>query len=134
MSQTKNYGLYLEGDNTTKFKEWREKLNGLVNSNMTMIDDILAGKAMKSQAIQTSLVSSDWIWTGSKYTQTLEIEGLTPDMNGMVGVGKNLTPEQIDAVCMAELMVGSQTDGMLTIFANGDKPYCDIPVIVILLG
>ncbi len=134
MSQTKNYGFHLEGDNTTKFKEWREKLNGLVNSNMTMIDDILAEKAIKSQAIQTSLISSDWIWTGSKYTQTLEIEGLTPDMNGMVGVGKNLTPEQIDAVCMAELMVGSQTDDMLTIFANGDKPYCDIPVIIILLG
>ena len=31
-------------------------------------------------------------------------------------------------------MVGDQTDGALTIFANGDKPYCDIPVIIILLG
>ena len=28
MSATKNYGFYLEGDDTAKFKEWREKLNG----------------------------------------------------------------------------------------------------------
>jgi hypothetical protein len=64
----------------------------------------------------------------------LEIEGLTPDTNGIIGVGQNLTLEQTDAVYMAELMVGDQTDGALTIFANGDKPYCDIPVIIILLG
>lgn len=134
MSQTENYGFYLEGDDTTKFKEWREKMNGLLNSNMKMIDEILSGLAIKSQAVQTSLTSSGWTWTGSKYSQTLEIEGLTPDTNGIIGVGQNLTLEQTDAVYMAELMVGDQTDGSLTIFANGDKPYCDIPVIIILLG
>ena len=134
MSAKKNYGFYLEGDDTAKFKEWREKLNGLVNSNMEMIDEVLAEKAIKSQSFQASLTSSDWVWTGSKYSQTLEIEGLTPDTNGIIGVGQNLTLEQTDAVYMAELMVGDQTDGALTIFANGDKPYCDIPVIIILLG
>lgn len=134
MGQTKNYGYYLEGDDTAKFKEWREKLNGLVNSNMEMIDDVLAEKAVKSQSLHAVLVSSGWAWTGSKYSQTLEIEGLAPDTNGIIGVGQNLTIEQTDAVYMAELMVGDQTDGVLTIFANGDKPYCDIPVVIILLG
>lgn len=134
MSETKNYGLYLEGDPTTKFKEWREKLNGLVNSNMEMIDNILAGKAVQSQAVNATLLSSQWTWTGTVYSQTLEIEGVVPETNGIISIGQNLSLEQLDAVYMAGLMVGDQTDGALTILANGDKPYCDIPVIIILLG
>lgn len=134
MSETKNYGLYLEGDATAKFKEWREKMNGLVNSNMEKIDEILAEKAIQSQSIQATLSSSDWTWTGTTYSQTLSIEGLTSETNGVIGVGQNLSAEQMDAVYMGELMVGAQADDALTIFANGDKPYCDIPVIIIILG
>lgn len=134
MSETKNYGLYLEGDSTAKFKEWREKLNGLVNSNMIQIDEILAGKAIQSQAVKATLVSSKWTWTGSAYSQTLEIEGLAAEMNGVIGIGQNLSLEQLDAVYMAGLMVGEQGDGTLTILASGDMPYCDIPVVIILLG
>ena len=52
MSKTKNYNLYLEGDATTKFKEWREKLNGLVNSNMEIIDEVLGAKADQCKPFQ----------------------------------------------------------------------------------
>ncbi len=134
MSETKNYGLYLEGDSTAKFKEWREKLNGLVNSNMTKIDEILSEKAIQSQAVTATLVSSKWTWTGTAYSQTLEIEGLTAEMNGIISVGQNLSLEQLDAVYMAGLFVGDQSEGELTILASGDQPYCDIPVIIILWG
>lgn len=134
MSATKNYGFYLEGDSAAKFKEWRENINGLVNSNMVKIDEILAKKAIQSRAINGTLLSSNWTWTGSTYSQTLEIEGLTSEMNGIISVGQNLSIEQLDAVYMAGLVVGEQTDGALTILASGDQPYCDIPVIIILLG
>ena len=42
--------------------------------------------------------------------------------------------EQIEDVYRAELIVGDQSDGVLTIIANGDKPESDIPVVAILLG
>lgn len=134
MSETINYGFYLEGDSTAKFKAWREGLNGLLNSNMVKLDTILGEKADNSKPITTTLPSASWVWTGSAYSQTLEIEGITADTNGVIGPAHNLTAEQIDAVYSAELMIGEQTDGALTILANGDKPYCDIPVIIILLG
>lgn len=134
MNKTKNCELYLEGDSTAKFKEWRENMNGLVNSNMIKIDEILAGKATKSQTLKEVLSSANWTWTGSAYSQTLEIEGLTSETSGVIGVGQNLSPEQLDTVYMAGLTVGEQTDGALTILASGDKPYSDIPVIIILLG
>jgi len=48
MSQaTPNYDLYLEDDGTTKFEEWRKKINGPNNSNMVKIDNALAAKINK---------------------------------------------------------------------------------------
>ena len=51
MSETAHYKLYTSSDDTTKFKEFREKLAGDTDSNMTKIDsalkahgDALAGK------------------------------------------------------------------------------------------
>lgn len=134
MSKTKNYNLYLEGDATTKFKEWREKLNGLVNSNMEIIDEVLGAKADQCKPFQLVLSTSAWTWNGSVFTQDLEIEGLTSDSNGIIGLGQGLTMEQIEDVYRAELIVGDQSDGILTIIANGDKPESDIPVVAILLG
>lgn len=41
---TVNYDLYTNSDDKTKFKEWREKIAGDTDSNMTRIDNVLAGK------------------------------------------------------------------------------------------
>lgn len=134
LKQTDNIGLYLEDDASAKFKEWREKMNGLTNSNMVLIDEELFKRALKSVYVAAILKTNDWTWNGATYEQTLKIEGITAETNGIIGVGHSLTAEQFDAVCMGELITGEQTDGALTILANGDKPYCDIPVIIILLG
>ena len=45
MAETTNYKLYLTDSDAIKFLEWREKLCGQTDSNMTKIDAALALKA-----------------------------------------------------------------------------------------
>ena len=45
MSETTNYGLYLEDDASAKFQTWRQKMNGSGQSNMVKIDTALGEKA-----------------------------------------------------------------------------------------
>lgn len=46
-SEAEKLGLYLEDSSETKFKTWREKMNGPSDSNMTKIADAIAGKQDK---------------------------------------------------------------------------------------
>lgn len=133
MSETKNYNLALTTDDQTKFKEWRETINGNSNSNMEKIDTALGEKANLSVAINATLLSSAWS-DDSPYTQTVTVEGLKADSNGVISIAQNATSEQIEIVCDAGLYISNQADGTLTITAYGDKPNVDIPVIIILLG
>lgn len=134
MAETPNYGLYLEDDASTKFKDWREKINGSDNSNMVKIDTALGEKAQKSGQITGVLSASAWSGVDSPFTQTLAVAGLTANQNGTISVAQNATIEQRDAARMAMLAVIGQTDGALTIAADGEMPDIDIPVVVILLG
>lgn len=133
MSETKNYQLTLTDDDQTKFLQWREAINGNSNSNMEKIDTALGEKADHSDDRETVLLASAWSET-SPYTQTLIVEGMTATQNGVISIAQNITSEQIEAVCAAEMYISGQADNTLTIMAKGDKPNCDIPVIVILLG
>ena len=133
MSETKNYHLILTDDNKTKFKDWRESINGDTNSNMIKIDTALGEKANLSIMIDAVLFASAWS-ENAPYTQTILIDSLTASQNGVISVAQNLTSEQLEVVSAAEMIVSIQEDGSLTIKANGDKPTCDIPVMIILLG
>ena len=55
---TTNYNLYLEDDSTTRFLDWRKKMNGTDNSNMVKIDAALGEKANSSVAVNTTLLAS----------------------------------------------------------------------------
>ena len=48
---TTNYGLILEDDASTKFKDWREAINGATNSNFIEVDRILVEKGNKSASV-----------------------------------------------------------------------------------
>ena len=133
MSETKNYNLALTTDDQTKFKEWRESINGNSNSNMEKIDTALGEKANLSVAINAVLLMSAWS-DDSPYVQTISVEGLTADQNGIITIGQNITTEQLEDVVAADMRISDQTDGSLTVTAYGDKPTRDIPVIIILLG
>lgn len=58
MAETMNYHLYVEDDDQTLFKSWRQKMNGTQDSNMTKIDTALFAKADKDYvdtAIQNAI-------------------------------------------------------------------------------
>ena len=133
MSATKNYDLALTDNDQTKFKEWRESINGNSNSNMEKIDTALGEKANLSVAINAVLLMSAWS-DDSPYVQTISVEGLNADQNGIITIGQNITTEQLEDVVAADMRINDQTDGSLTVTAYGDKPTRDIPVIIILLG
>ena len=133
MSTTANYNLILTDDDQTKFKEWRESINGNSNSNMEKIDTALGEKANLSVAINAVLLMSAWS-DDSPYVQTISVEGLTADQNGIITIGQNITTEQLEDVVAADMRISGQVDGAFTVTAYGDKPTRDIPVTIILLG
>lgn len=133
MSETKNYHLALTDDDQTKFKEWRESINGNSNSNMEKIDTALGEKANLSVAINAVLLMSAWS-DDSPYVQTISVDGLAAEQNGIITIGQNITTEQLEDVVAADMRITDQADGTLTVTAYGDKPTRDIPVTIILLG
>lgn len=133
MSETKNYHLALTDDDQTKFKEWRESINGNSNSNMEKIDTALGEKANLSVAINAVLLMSAWS-DDSPYIQTISVDGLAAEQNGIITIGQNITTEQLEDVVAADMRITDQADGTLTVTAYGDKPTSDIPVTIILLG
>lgn len=132
MSETKNYHLTLTDDDQTKFKEWRESINGNSNSNMEKIDAALGEKANLSVAINYVLLMSAWSEV-APYVQTISIDDLGADQNGILTIGQNITTEQLEDVVAADMRITDQADGTLIVTAYGDKPIRDIPVTIILL-
>ena len=116
MSATKNYDLALTDNDQTKFKEWRESINGNSNSNMEKIDTALGEKANLSVAINAVLLMSAWS-DDSPYVQTISVEGLNADQNGIITIGQNITTEQLEDVVAADMRISDQTDGSLTVTA-----------------
>lgn len=134
MSETPNYGLYLTDDSSERFMDWREKMNGTTDSNMTKIDTALGEKADSSVVIPAVLAANAWNGDDAPYTQSVSIEGLLAGTNGIINVAHSATIEQRDAAREALLSVSGQSDGFLTVVADGEMPEIDIPVHVILLG
>ena len=120
MSETTNYKLHLTGDNTEKFLDWREKMNGTEDSNMIKIDNALGEKANSSVAIYTTLLASAWAGVNAPFTQELAVEGLTASQNGVIDVAHDATTLQREIAREAMLSVVGQADGTLTIAADGE--------------
>lgn len=134
MSETANYGLYLEGGDTARFADWRKKMNGENDSNMVKIDTALGEKANSSVAVNTTLLASAWVGVDAPFTQEIAVAGLSATQNGSISVAHNATAEQREVAREAMLSVIGQEDGKLMIAADGEMPEFDIPVYIILLG
>ena len=134
MSKTTiNYGFTLEDDASTKFKEWRESINGTEDSNFVKLDAILYEKSDKSISIEAVLLASAWVGIDSPFTQELAVEGLKAAQNGNISVAHSATFDQREMARDAKLCVTGQEDGKLIISADGEMPEFDIPVSITLL-
>lgn len=134
MGETNNYKLHLTDNSAEKFLDWREKMNGTENSNMIKIDNALGEKANSSVAISTTLLASAWTGVNAPFTQELSVEGLTASQNGVIDIAHDATAVQREIAREAMLSVIGQSNGTLTIAADGEMPEFDIPVYIILLG
>lgn len=130
---TVNYGFTLEDDASTKFKDWREAINGADNSNFVKLDTILAEKSDKSISIETVLLAGSWVGVDAPFTQELVVEGLKATQNGNISVAHSATFDQREMARDAKLCVTGQKDGKLIISADGEMPEHDIPVSITLL-
>ena len=133
MSETKNYGLYVDDDSSTKFIDWRRRLNGGNDCNMTKIDEILHNKADSSVSIDIVLAAEDWVEINGCYEQELAVEGLTAEHNGSIGIAQSATAVERAAAREALIALTGQEDGVITITADGKQPEIDIPVTIILM-
>lgn len=132
MAETTNYKLFLTDDKYMYFLNWREKISGQDDSNMVIIDRVLGEKAQHSICVNTTLTASGWSEV-HPYTQSLSIENLTAEQNGILSAGLNINDEQLENIVAAEMRITKQEEGSVTVTAYGDKPMCDIPVMIILL-
>lgn len=71
------------------------------------------------------------LWDANK-EQEITVTGLTAYSNGIVGLPQDVTDEQYEVACDANLKVSGQTDDTLTIKAMGEVPDIDIPVSIVL--
>ena len=130
---TKNYGFTLENDASTKFKEWREAINGTTKSNFLHLDEILFAKSDKCITVECVLLASAWSGTKAPYTQSITVSGLGATQDGAISLSQSATYAQREMARLATLCVTGQAAGSLTISADGDKPTADIPVTVTML-
>ena len=134
MAYTSNYHLYITDDSSERFVDWRTKLNGVTDSNMTIIDAALGDKADHSTQTNLTLSANSWTGNSAPYTQTLSITGLTATQNGLLGLATSATAAQREAARSAMMSVGTQSAGSLTVIADGACPEIDIPVTLTLLN
>ncbi len=137
MQTTENINLYLEDEDTTKFLDWRNKIAGVNGSNMQKIDAEFGKKADKSKTISFTLSPSDWVGEAAPYTQEVTLTDLNSvdggKLNGIIGLARGASQEEIDAAADAQLDVAAQSADSITISARGDKPSIGIPVSLIIL-
>lgn len=134
MRKTSNYKLHLTDDDSERFIDWRNAINGIGESNMVIIDRVLGEKASKSTSVEAVLLPSAWAGKTAPYTQEIEIDGMSAIQNGSISVAHTASPEQRQAARDAILSVVGQSDNRLVIAADGEMPELDIPVFIVLLS
>ena len=134
MANTPHYNLFVTDDMNERLDNWYRQLAGAQDSNMVKIDTELFKKAATSKKVAGTLSAAAWVGASAPYTQQITVEGLTAEQNGSISLTQSATPEQREAARNALLFATNQTDGSLTITADGEKPKIDIPAEIILLG
>ena len=84
----------------------------------------------ENRDIALTIPTSTWI----NGENTIPVDGLSANSNGMIGCSAAITAEQLAAAKLAELSISGQSDGNITIKASGTVPSVDIPVTLTIIG
>ena len=74
-----------------------------------------------SRSVNATLTVAGW----ENNRQIVEIEGLTANQNGVVGLSQDISTAERETVASAELYICGQADGSFTVAYGGDKPTYD---------
>lgn len=83
-----------------------------------------------SEPVNATLTVNGWV--DSK--QVVSVDGLTAAQNGVVGLSQDITAAEYEVAGSASMYICGQADGSFTIALGGDKPTCDIPIVLILFA
>lgn len=78
-------------------------------------------------SVDVVLTAAGWTGEAAPYTQTVAVTGILADSFGEIGLTQGATDAQRAAARAALLSIQSQTDGAVTLIADGDKPTVDLP-------
>lgn len=84
----------------------------------------------RSEDIYATLLAAHW----TNRRQTLLIEEIKANQNGLVSMPHTVTSEQLEAIYKAGIYISAQTNGAITFTVSGHVPEIDIPIVIILLG
>lgn len=93
------------------------------------VDNLPGVSGEISRSVDVTLTVAGW----ENNRQVVEIEGLTANQNGVVGLSQDISTAERETVASAELYICGQADGSFTVAYGGDKPTYDIPITLILL-
>ena len=93
------------------------------------VENLLGISGEISRSVNATLTVAGW----ENNRQIVEIEGLTANQNGVVGLSQDISTAERETVASAELYICGQADGSFTVAYGGDKPTYDIPITLILL-
>ena len=93
--------------------------------------DESGGSSSTTQTI--TFLTSGWAQSGSGYSQTVNVTGVTASSNGSLRIAQSATDEQFAAWGAAKPRVTAQAAGTLTVKAAGTVPTVDIPVEVLIV-
>lgn len=83
----------------------------------------------KSDGIALTLLPGGWL----NGEQTLSVDGLTSDTNGVLGISPNATNEQREAAKTAKLYLSAQNNGSITVKCAGTVPSVNIPISLVVV-
>lgn len=98
--------------------------------------DLIPKSELPPEAVDVSavLLASGWAGSYAPYTQRLLINGITADSDGIASLAPSCNSTQREEARRASLSIIGQSNGEITIVADGEKPLGNIPVTIIILG
>ena len=133
MPTTTHYGLYLNDDDTEMFRSWRDKINGMTDSNMIKIDTALAGKQDTLTIDNTPTANSNNpVKSGGVYASLAGKQNkLTFDSTPTVNSNNPVTSDGIyrallvgSAGCFQCIYDTTTFDSITTALDDGKLPVC----------
>ena len=116
---------------TTTFSKVYMESGKVVHSG---INQLVNEKADKSTIISATLLADTWEGVDAPHTYTLAVEAATPENNIELLLPSNASADEVAAYQAAMILNGNQAQGSITLYAWGDAPEIDLPLIVLVRG